>query len=46
MQNLAVEIYTNIALIAVPFAIVFEIGNLCISTLLNAVFSGRLWIRR
>lgn len=36
-------IYTEIVKFAVPVAIVFEVGNLIVSTVLRVAFGGRLW---
>ena len=41
MRN-AIEIYTEICLLAVPIAIVFSIGNLIVSTFLEMAFKGRI----
>lgn len=41
--ELAVDLYTQIAVVAVPVAIVFEISNLLIGTFLRAAFGGKLW---
>lgn len=38
----AIDLYADIAIIAVPFAIAFGIGNLIISTFLRAAFGGKL----
>lgn len=43
MANLALELYTQIAQEAVPFAIVFSIGNLIVTTFLRVAFGGKLW---
>ena len=41
--ELAVDLYTQIATVAVPVAIVFEVSNLLIGTFLRAAFGGKLW---
>lgn len=43
MMEAAIEIYTEIAVAAVPFAIAFEICNLIVSTFLRVAFGGRVW---
>lgn len=39
----AIAIYTEIITYALPFAIVFELGNLLVGTFLRAAFGGKLW---
>ena len=39
----AIEIYAAMLKEALPFAIVFEIGNLIVCTFLRVAFGGRLW---
>lgn len=46
MVDLAVEVYKEIVVSAVPVAIVFEIGNLIVSTFLRVAFGGKLWFGR
>ena len=43
MVETAVEIYTAVLTYALPIAVVFEIGNLIVSTFLRVAFGGRLW---
>lgn len=43
MVEVAVDIYSQVALAAVPIAIVFEVGNLLVGTFLRVAFGGRLW---
>lgn len=43
MTKVALELYTQIAEIAVPIAVVFELGNILVGTFLRAAFGGRLW---
>lgn len=43
MLECAIQIYTQIAEYAVPFAIAFEVCNLIVSTFLRVAFGGRLW---
>lgn len=46
MVELAVEILTDIVVVAVPIAIIFEIGNLIIGTFMRVAFGGKLWLGR
>lgn len=46
MIEKAVEIYTELVSLAIPFAIVFEIGNLIVCTFMRVAFGGRLWFGR
>lgn len=46
MEQLAFDIFTDIVEIAIPVAVVFEIGNLIVSTFMRAAFGGRLWFGR
>lgn len=46
MVDVAVDIYTTLASIAVPIAIVFELGNLMVCTFMRVAFGGRLWFGR
>lgn len=43
MVDVAVDLYTQIAIYAVPIAIVFELGNLIVGTFMRVAFGGRLW---
>ena len=43
LVNFAVESYTEILVMALPIAIVFEVGNLIVSTFMRTAFGGRLW---
>lgn len=43
MVDMAVELYSELALYAVPIAIVFEVCNLIVSTFMRVAFGGRLW---
>jgi len=43
MVELAINIFTEIVSIAIPIAIVFEIGNLIVSTFMRVAFGGKLW---
>ena len=46
MVELATSILTDVVAVAFPVAVVFEIGNLIIGTVLRVAFGGRLWIGR
>lgn len=43
MVDFAINAYTEVLAIALPIAIVFEIGNLMVGTFMRAAFGGRLW---
>lgn len=43
MYDLAIEILSEVYTSAIPIAIVFEIGNLIVSTFMRAAFGGKLW---
>ncbi len=43
MVDVAVDLYTQVAVYAVPIAVVFELGNLIVGTFLRVAFGGRLW---
>lgn len=43
MHDLAVELATEIFTEAIPFAVVFGVCELLVSTFLRAAFGGRLW---
>ena len=44
MMRFAIELYTDIAKYAVPFAIAFGICNVIVNTFLSVAFGGRLKI--
>lgn len=44
MVDLAAQVLTEVVKLAVPVALVFEIGNWIVSTFLRAAFGGKLWI--
>lgn len=46
MAQVALDLYVQIAEIAVPVAIVFEICNLIVNTVIRSAFGGRLWFGR
>ena len=43
MVDMAIELYGELASVAVPIAIVFEVCNIIVSTFLRVAFGGRLW---
>lgn len=43
MQELALQLYTEVAEIAVPVAVVFSVGNLIVNTFLRVAFGGKLY---
>lgn len=43
MVQLGVELLTDVMTMAIPIAIVFEIGNLIVGTFMRAAFGGKLW---
>lgn len=38
----AIALYTDVILAAVPFAVVFSIGNLIVNSFLNMAFKGHI----
>lgn len=45
MYEQIVAVYVEFLQAAIPFAIVFGFGNLCVSVILRAAFGGRLVIK-
>lgn len=43
MVDLAVDCLTQVMVLAVPIAIVFELGNLIVGTFMRVAFGGKLW---
>lgn len=43
MVELAVSVYSDIIAMAIPVAIVFELGNLIVGTFMRVAFGGKLW---
>lgn len=43
MYEFAISCFTQVLEIALPIAIVFEIGNLLVGTFMRTAFGGRLW---
>lgn len=44
MAELAIELYSQMAEMAIPIAICFEICNLLVGTFMRVAFGGRLWV--
>ncbi len=44
MTEFAIQTFKDIISMALPIAIVFEIGNLIVGTFMRAAFGGRLWL--
>lgn len=43
MVDFAIATFTEIVEIAIPIAVVFEIGNLIVGTFMRVAFGGKLW---
>lgn len=43
MAEVALSIFTDVMVIAIPIAIVFEFGNLIVCTFMRVAFGGKLW---
>ena len=43
MEQFAVDTFTQIMEIALPIAIVFELGNIIVGTFMRVAFGGKLW---
>lgn len=46
MIDLSIDLYTQMLEYALPVAIVFEVSNLLVGTVLRAAFGGKLWLGR
>lgn len=46
MTELAVSCLTDVMNLAIPVAVVFEIGNIIVATFMRVAFGGRLWFGR
>lgn len=44
MVEFAIQTFTDVISLALPIAIVFEIGNLIIGTFMRVAFGGKLWL--
>lgn len=43
MVEFAIDTFVQIVEVALPIAIVFEIGNLLVGTFMRVAFGGKLW---
>lgn len=43
MVEFAIDTFTQILEIALPIAVVFELGNIIVGTFMRVAFGGRLW---
>lgn len=46
MVTIASQILGDVMSLAIPIAIVFEVGNLIVCTFMRVAFGGRLWFGR
>lgn len=46
MVEIASKILGDVMSLAIPVAIVFEVGNLIVCTFMRVAFGGRLWFGR
>lgn len=46
MVEFAVNTFNQIMEIALPIAIVFELGNIVVGTFMRVAFGGKLWFGR
>lgn len=46
MVTIASQILGEVMTLAIPIAIVFEVGNLIVCTFMRVAFGGRLWFGR
>lgn len=44
MIEWAIAVYTDIVEVAFPVAVVFELGNLIVNSVLRVAFGGKLWL--
>lgn len=44
MVELALDLYTGLLNYCLPIAVVFEVCNLMVGSVLRAAFGGKLWI--
>lgn len=44
MIEWAIQTYTAVVEVAFPVAVVFELGNLIVSSILRVAFGGKLWL--
>lgn len=43
MAEMALDLYVQLIELAVPVAVIFEFGNIIVSTFLRVAFGGKLW---
>lgn len=43
MAEFAVSVYTQVLELALPFGIVFAMGNIVVGTFMRVAFGGKLW---
>lgn len=46
MVQIASQILGDVMSLAIPIAIVFEVGNLIVCTFMRVAFGGKLWFGR
>ena len=46
MVDFAITTFTEIVEMALPIALVFGFGDLCVQTFLRVAFGGKLWFGR
>lgn len=46
MVTIASQILGDVMTMAIPIAIVFEVGNLIVCTFMRVAFGGKLWFGR
>lgn len=46
MVDFAISTFTQILQVALPIAIVFELGNIIVCTFMRVAFGGKLWFGR
>lgn len=44
MIEWAIQIYSAVVEVAFPVAVVFELGNLIVRSILRVAFGGKLWL--
>lgn len=43
MVDFAITTFTQVLQVALPVAVVFELGNIIVGTFMRVAFGGRLW---
>lgn len=46
MVEIASQVLGDVMSLAIPIAVVFEVGNLIVGTFMRVAFGGRLWFGR